>query len=254
MVVYLALVFGIGIVLEDVSKNVTSQRDSLWGFGEIINDHALDSDSAIRLRSLFKVESFSESKIELNKVPIFDEIMKLRKKESKESDIINNHLEKLNLILGIQTTQKVINGEQKTFILVEGSENIKDLMRSVNGIYYSSKNSVYRDPQYYAELSEIQSRIDFTGALTFLCVVFFLVYLAFGFSKVILSIKYYGFDQQLDWKNTLKTIFCLRVLGILLVSLVFLFGIKVVGMAYQSEFTNFNLRVFGYYVSQKLDK
>lgn len=266
MIVYLALVFGIGIVLEDVSKNVTAQRDSLWGFGEIINDYALDSDSEIRLRSLFTVESFSESKAELNKTPIFNEIIKLKKEENKINDIVDSHIKTLESILNKHITYKEVNGENKEFSIVEGKEDIKNLKVSVNGIYYSSKNSVYRDPQYYNELSEIQSRIDFTGALTFLCVVFFLVYFAIGFIKFLLAtpiknwimkilmqkrtrsrninallirtsfhnsrtptsyrsikryIESYRSAKQPARKRNSDEIFCLKTLGILLLSLVF---------------------------------
>ena len=228
IVVALALIFAMGIIVESMSKNISSGRDP-WL--EERFDIILQSDKELRVRSLFKVYELSKSRAQVIKSSMLQEIFRLE----TPPETIRLHLERLISTLNAGTI------DDKGVITIDGKDNVKAFTDSVNQVYYYSKNSVYQTSTYFDELNEIESRIDFTRSLTLLCVIFFVTYLLFGGLSFIPQVKKY-------FKFTLK-----RNLTITGISFLFFLGVIFSGMAYRLESTNYNLRVFGYYVSQKLD-
>lgn len=220
--VYLALVFAVGIVIEDFSKNFSSGRDSFLtqSFNQI-----LSSDKELRVRTLFQVSEFSQSKIILQQSQLSTEYLII-----KATGRIAPYNESLKNSVG------------ETGITIEGTENVENFLSNVNGIYYSSKNSVYVTENYFKELSEIQNRIDFTRSLTLLCLVLFTAYSAIAAVFLLPPIqrilkKFIGFNTANSYK----------ILGL---GILFFVGTYLSLTAYRSESTNYNLRVYGYYISQ----
>ncbi|TWT63977.1 hypothetical protein [Rubinisphaera italica] len=113
-----------------------------------------------------------------------------------------------------------------------GDTPLKDL--SVNDIYYTAKNIVYREDNYFIELTYFQSRVNFARSFTLACVLlttFSLFAILFCFNS----------PNKIPAKILVKRIlFCVLLF----------FCLYVIGRyAYTSEEIEFNQRVFGYFLS-----
>lgn len=301
--VYLALVFAVGIVLEDVSSEISNKDLEISSNGDFypksLFKNILDSNKDLRLLNLFSIEEFSESRVVLKTKSISKETLKLgdlpeiSKQESKETETTittaRKDTEKKTItqenIIPIETKQEIIKTNKqdnspnsiKPYVntlntllvneckedeyVIEGEKNVKLLRSSVNGIYYNAKNAIFKTETYFDELSEIQARIDFTRSLTLLCLIFSLVYfLAMLCSfirhrrKIIKLLKHRKKIIELLKKENFKEVFQTKIFNVSIISILFLIGFWLSGTAYRSEFTNYNLRVFGYYISEQLSQ
>jgi hypothetical protein len=223
--VYLALVFAAGIILEDVSKNYAARRTT---FLSSVFNEVLDSDNELRLRSLFKDVTLTDSKIELTPRPILRELQHL----TPPHKAVEPHFKTINDFISPLAAVPV-----PLPLAIDTKKAVSDFRAAVDGVFYDAKNLVYRDDNYYKELNEISTRIDFTRSLTFLCLVFSFIYLLFTVFGFIPKMRTF-FD--IDRKER-KTLIVLTVLYGL--------GIWLSGTAYRSEQTHYNLRVYGYYIS-----
>jgi hypothetical protein len=226
--VYLAIVFSVGVVFKDVSKSIVAQRDVLeldaaeeTAFTCLLNRFVLDTDNELRFRSLFDVRS---GDIPYKAKNICRELLTLPKRH----DTVQPYFEEL---------KRDVDSADKGTIQANDKKAIKSLRRAVNQIYYEAKDRDYREQTYYQELSEISDKLDFTRSLTLLCLSFALVYFLFAFlSYIPLVIR----TLEIDVKKR-RIVFFLAV--------VYAACIWIAAFAYRSEATNYDLRVFGYYIS-----
>lgn len=223
--VYLALVLAAGVVLEDISKNYAARRASF--FPELFN-YVLDADNELRFRSLFTVVTLTDDKITASPRGIFRELQML---PFGHQGVKPHRIEILNQIPSPVPTE----------ITVTGKDQVAALLRAIDGVFYDAKNQVYREETYFNELSEISDRMDFTRSLTFQCLLFSIIYCAFGILGFIPKVGTY-----LNIKGAVR-------LKVFVISGLFAAGIWFVGTAYRSEVTNYDLRVFGYYITLTLD-
>lgn len=230
MAVAIAIVFATGIIIEDISKDLTSGRNSY--IGNSLNC-VLDSDKELRVKSLFVTDRLSANFADISENSLSTSVLRL----GSPPDTIKPHIEDLKVLLkGPKTT---IDGRE--YVAVNGEEQVRKLQDSVNQVYYHAKNSVYQNPTYFNDLNEIATKIDFTRSLLFMCLSFAVVYfVAGGISFIPYISKRYHFTSSRRG-SLFKT-------GVL-----FIIGIIFSGMAYRLESNTYNLHVFGYYISQKLD-
>jgi hypothetical protein len=247
----LAVVFAAGILMEDVSKNYTAERSS-WGFS--VFNTLVDSDKQLRLKSLFGVKSYSPDSMTVKPDPLYEDLMSVNRKDTR----FEAHRATLSKILECSSLNdkgyKVINSQTQA---LEGA---------VNGIYYSAKNRVYQEGNFFNELRGIEYRAGFARALTFLCVFYSACYLVSGILSFLPGgLRLERLPRQLSlplesqkphkirtrlkvsrWLLASEVRTKRRV--ILLMFTIYLIGVFLAGISYRSEMVNYNLRVFGYYI------
>lgn len=183
--VYLALVFGTGILLEAASKRVAN-RDFPDQYNFFANQ--LDTDQTLRLRSLFYVKDLqvdederTEDFAEIKPRAIASELLQLapppgsllehfnwiKNIVEEGSQAVNNKLENNgnNPISAVPCTSE----RDKGYFRVSGHKRIVDLLGHVNGLYYAAKNHAYSHDTYFEELSKIEGRVIFARAFAVLC-------------------------------------------------------------------------------------
>lgn len=225
--VYLAVAFAVGVVLNDVSKSIVAQRNAEGPHAEaeeaflarVINHCVLDTEKELRFRSLFKVKHH-----EIYAKSICLELLNL----PQPDDTIRPYLE---------TIKASIDSSGRSKIDLTDKDAAEALRAAVNTIYYNAKNRIYREQTYFGELSAISDKLDFTRSLTLVCLSFALLYFVFGGLAYIRPVvDFLKIDVKRRW-----TIIGLGVLYALFV--------WVAAFAYRTEAINYDLRVFGYYIS-----
>lgn len=229
----LALVFAVGVLVEDVSKNYTAERvdDSvIFNISSTIFNFVVDTDKELRLRSLFVVHDSSDNYIELSHTPIYDSLMAV----SHKDQIFIMHK---NSLTNIPTSPCISEKEEETCKRVNDKTEMKKQANATNQIYYDAKNRVYHENTYFTELQEIEKRVNFARSLTFLCLIYSLL-----FSVVAILC-------WLPWKWKFISTVRKKRKFIVLIFGIYVLGILLARISFRSETINYNLRVFGYYIS-----
>lgn len=224
--VYLAVVFVLGIFLEDFSKSYAAER----GFGlSWIFNLVLESDKNLRLRSLYNVERFDAGTIIATPKPIVFDLLECR-------NIDTNVMPFRDVIRDAMCTK---NGSN--VCAIEGAAQVQAFQRAINGIYYYAKNRDYRETTYFNELMAIQDRGDFARSFVLLCMILAFLYLLI---VVLSQIPYTASKLKIGSNGRNRAI---------VMFLVYLCGVFLARITYESEQTNYNLRVVGYYICLKQD-
>ncbi len=229
----LALVFAVGVLIEDVSKNYTAERvdDSIiFNISSTIFNYIVDTDKALRLRSLFSVHHFSDNYIEFSPAPVYESLKIVNHKDPR---FIRNK----NILTDIPTLPCVDEKKIETCQRVKGQTEIKKQADAINQIYYDAKNRVYKENTYFTELQEIEKRVNFARSLTFLCLIYSFIFLVFVV-LCFLPLKVKFISTAWAKRKFIVLIFGIYVLGTFLAR-----------ASFRSETFNYNLRVFGYYIS-----
>ena len=113
----------------------------------------------------------------------------------------------------------------------------------VDSLYFHAKNTVYRESNYFQELSLIQARINFIRSFAMMSVVFFFVSLAGGLR--ILLVTFFVASNPPPARSTVISSIAFPLLSVGL-----FFAAKAI---FAAEETAFNERVFGYYSTMVAD-
>jgi hypothetical protein len=229
----LALVFAVGVLVEDVSKNYTAERvdDSvIFNISSTIFNFVVDTDKELRLRSLFVVHDSSDNYIEFSPAPVYESLVAINHKDQ----IFTMHITSL---INIPSSPCISEKEKKTCKRVDGETEMKKQANAVNQIYYDAKNLVYHENTYFTELQEIEKRVNFARSLTFLCLIYSLLF------SVVAILCWLPWKWEFISSVRKKRKFILLIFGI------YVLGIFLARISFRSETINYNLRVFGYYIS-----
>ncbi len=233
--IVLALVFAIGILIEDISKHVVAQREpprvNLLKYPPL--KWSLEIEKSARFSALFdekndSVSFKSHAKKWFNsgylKYFIGDTVLL--------SKLDGNYIksEKNKLVNELNRDSNT----NENILLNVSKDSLQSLKTQINYHYYNAKDYVFQKDNYYKELNAINTRIDFTRSLTFLssllCPFFALIFLI----SVIIAVNIKGFNyRNLRWS----------LVGLILFFFLAYFG----SLTNAVEMSNFNLRVFGYY-------
>ena len=225
----LVLVFAVGVLVEDVSKNSVAERSSIAA----IFNHLADSDKQLRLKSLFEVGSYSDDHMDVKPNALYKDLMNISNSVTETNQKDTRFAKHKTIIETIIPSSSL---DENKFIRISGPQ-IVTLQDEVNGIYYAAHNRVYQESSYFSELQGIASRIDFARSLTFLCLTYSVCYLILGILCYL--------PQKLNLFHEARA----KRKLIVLMCAIYVIGIFLAGISYRSETTNYNLRVFGYYIS-----
>ena len=245
--VYLALVFAAGIVIEDLSNERVSFRERGPFLAYPVN-LLLKRNSDLRLEALFHVESLLEDRAELDPHPLFWKTRRIRAGEG-----VDPFLARLRELVPLPTPPSARGGgkagawaspdlpDGPAPIVLEGTREVRILREAVSDLFYAAKNRVYRDPNYFAELSGIAQRTDFVRSLACLTMVLGFAYLLYLLVYLMgMAIAWVRRRECPGWGRAGRLSASIAVLAV---------GCFLCRLAYFSESSAFNQRVFGYYVS-----
>lgn len=109
-------------------------------------------------------------------------------------------------------------------------------------VYYQAKNAVFKEENYFDEMSKIQTRLDFARSFAILSACM---------AAIVMLIIFASFIRGITRKNRVKNrIYQPALLLLLVFSACYSLGC----FAYVSEEREFNLRAFGYFSSMKADE
>lgn len=243
----LALIFVVGMLVEDISKNFTAER---WSVAKIFYI-PFDTDKQLLLRSLFEVDSSSEQYI-LRPKPLYVDLMSVE----HDNLYFTNHSKK---IIDIQKAENPIDIQKaensKAFLIGSFKVDRKSvdnedgaLRVAVSGMFYAAKNRVYMDGNYFSELREIVARINFARSIIFICLLYFVGYLLALLIWFLAWMKFRFLPDKLDFKF-FHSLLAVNVRLVSLFLLAYLVGAVLAGIAFRSESRENNQRVLGYYTS-----
>ena len=216
----LALIFATGILAEDVSKNSIPES-----VGESAALSYLEfTDEVSLLKNLFEVRHHSKDHLEIKPKPVYIDLMDV----ANTDQYFTNHSNRIKACITNNYDFNQIVGENK----------IKELQFAVKGIYYVAKNRVYRESNYFNELQDIKTRVDFSSSLGLICLIYAICYLLLGVISLFPSRWTSKLGQAREKRSLIAGLFVAYLIGILLT-----------GISFRSETKNYNLRVFGYYTS-----
>ncbi|HMG74601.1 MAG TPA: hypothetical protein VK582_13960 [Pyrinomonadaceae bacterium] len=208
--------------------------------------YAIQVEKRLRLDALFEV-SDPGKKMTLKPQPIYFDLMEVQQK----NPLFEFYRNKVQCTLGWLARDKP--GETSL-----NDSDANALEDDINGMYYAAKTRVYLERSYFDELQELQYRSDFARSLTLTCALIASLYLIlailiympreirFNAQQMELFRKRIGF-RVLRWWLTSEGRAKLRL--VLVVSVLYLIGAWCAHAAYVTEMKNYNLRVFGYYIS-----
>jgi len=225
--VYLALIFGAGILLEDVSKNFVAERPG-WFVSPF--QKLLGTDKDLRFSSLFSHQTYTNGVERLLPSALLCETLQAPPPHAAVAAHYNT------------VKRYVTNLSDSPAIDLPSAAELASLKDAINNIYYDAKNRVYRQDNYFSELSDMANRLHFTRAFAFLCYVFATIYAIFGlwcFAPRLRSRLGVSRPEQNK---------------ILILAVIYISGALVSRMAYRSEHVSYDLRVFGYSRSLLIDK
>lgn len=241
--VYFVVIFAFGVLLEDLSKNVVSQRG--WRI-EVLDNYIFSPDLLVppdedtRVNSFFKVDrkayGYSTLIKKMSHTGLSRDFYRISLLK-RVADSLKLNYTKYYLI------NKFSNIEYKCDIKASDYIHVKECTRFISSIYYYAKNTVYRNENYFSELEFIASRIDFSRSFTLLN------YYLFAFGAIMFGVQLvveilYNIYFHSNWKGFLKSLAKSTIV------LSIFFSLLWVGRtAYISEQTNYHLRVFGYFHS-----
>jgi hypothetical protein len=233
--VFLALALAIGILLEDVAKAGAATRSDFLGgyFASVITN-----DGDLRIRSLLediRVRTAPALAVTAKPKPIFTELQNTAPPQPP----VGHYFDELRQIHAIPS------GDDKGLIILKYSnDEPAQFLASVQGAYYTAHNLVYRNANYYTEFTEISDRLEFTRALALLLHVLDAVYIPASVYILACALC------CMPWRNHRPRRIFWQGFKILGFALFFAVGMRLSEFAYEDESILYNLRIFGYYISQ----
>lgn len=134
--------------------------------------------------------------------------------------------------------------ELEQWILLGGPQSltIDELESVIDRLYYYAKNTVYGSPNYFSELSRIQTRLDFSRSVAVLSFVYL------GLTTGILCLQAAAAIRR---RRPLSADRRLAAVGLMLA----FFGVYFASVwAYHRESDEFNKRAFGYFSTLNIDR
>lgn len=280
--VYLALVFAVGIIIENASKNAVANRDKeIYSF---LFENFLEKDTELRLKNLFKVNTESSDGITIKETSLSKSLFTIVNHPAS----IEAYLFRIKKLIEYEPQNETGEAPINYKEIKLSEEQVTELKTVTTEVYYAAKNSVFRTDNYFKELTEITGRIDFLRSFVLICYMFsFLYFLTVILSFFYLFVRFYKInakrksndkinaEQKTDDKTDaeqkpdkgiikwwsefflfIKDLFKenkIKSFKPFYLGILFLAGAYLSSTAYRAESTNYNLRVFGYYISQKLD-
>jgi hypothetical protein len=125
----------------------------------------------------------------------------------------------------------------------------KDVIDVANTLYYVAKNTVYREPNYFHEMSRIRMRIDFARSFSFVSVILIIIALILYILRLIepLIPKKVLLFLRLSWLPNIRLgTVSVKVCGIILL----LLSACIIGsFAFQREEAEYYRRAYGYFIT-----
>src|ERR1700752_409416 len=251
----LALIFAVGMLVEDISKNFMAER---WRVAGILYT-PFDTDKQLLLKSLFEVKSSSGPYV-LQQKPLYKDLMEVEHDNKyflKHSADITKIIETGKIIDESKKTVHPDCFKEKPDCFEVDMHSVGDekghLRVAVAGMFYAAKNRVYAEENYFNELREIVARINFARSIIFICLLCSACYLLLWLICLLAGMKS-RFLPKLNFKffrNLNSDIQPVRMnMGLIFFFfLAYLLGAVLAGIAYKSESRENNERVFGYYTS-----
>ena len=226
--VALAICFGVGVLIEGVAKSYTSRR--LPVLYEVFSQ-IMDSDREIRTKNLMKFVvrhhvpgDVGKFVYEVEAGPSFNQIMRAVEARIEERPTIALFVDESMPVL-----RRVAEADRGRPLRLS-SDSYEELCNAVNQLYYLSKNLAYQNDNYFAELVRIEDSVSYTRAITVLMVVLGTLSLAALGVAACLSRR----DPKPRYPELIGALFF------------YIAATYFSSVAYRSESTNYNLRVFGY--------
>lgn len=246
--VILAVVFGVGVFIEDMAKNAVAHRSPTIPFIPI--DLLLPPERVSRVASLV-----DEDTIEVVSRKCTDTLSKsTTPDEAKDKTALDfgsagrGRLSELGmrLYIDMKEVKPSQGGLEGAFLSLSrfaiGDKAISCLDAwELQEIYYRSKNLVYAEDNYFVELQELYSRLGFVRSMLFVAIAAALeVLIATIIRFVRLARKQSLSDGSADSLSRANRAVCgtLLIVGI---------AIVVAKSTYMSEERNYNNRVYGYF-------
>lgn len=223
-----AVLFGLGILSQSLSDVMTSKLDTRAGILGFKNDPEM------------KIASFNN---------IGNGLVKAKSVDDEFAQFYTDYLS----CRGVNIS-----------ILEKGNSPCHEIYSKVFQLYYSAKSKTFSDPQYYQELMKIEGLINFTRATSQQLSVLFVVLLTAALYAGYMEWRYDKFTEEeirqfsevrREWRKHWRNMSALRLLNMSVACLIFSY---LVLWSWQDAETNFDNRIFGYYLSpttsQKGDK
>ena len=228
---YLALIIAIGVLVEGMSYNYTANREPQFGSAlGVFYDYFLGDDKNFRLHTLIRgARDFDGSMIVGESKGLLVELVD-RKALSKFGGRYGSDAEAL--------LAKSVENKNRNIIVKDG-DSVRAVTEAIDALYYHAKNTIYKDANYYNELTRIETRITFTRSFTFVCVSMLVVLLVSFFGGIshyaVVRIRRQNFDR---WDRVF-----MKVVLMVLFTILCFFG----KWSQESERINYDLRIFGYF-------
>jgi hypothetical protein len=229
------------MLVEDLSKSFTAERwDVAYAFYIPI-----DKDKQLLLRSLFEVDSSSGQYI-LRPEPLYNDLMSVAPGDVN----FTNYSKRIEEIIHeSKQPDGRFSVNRKSLEEKDG-----DLRVAVAGMFYAAKNRVYAEVNYFNELREIVTRINFSRSITFICLIYsftclllwLICFLAWAKSRFLRhKLKSKFFRKLSPVAQTMR----MNVWWFVFFFLAYFAGAVLAGFAFRNESRENNQRVFGYYTS-----
>jgi hypothetical protein len=240
-VLFIGIAFAVGMLAEDLSyKYVDTAKTpftSLRHFSASMpwsNSPALHDKDQSRVHTLIKNHGQSDESIE----PLAIELAHNRAFSLVYPEV-GTKFE--NWVLGEECkSNHSISGE---CLSKAGSArpSDKEILTSINGLYYYAKNRAYSNEQYYTEMSKIESRRDFSRSVFLIAFLYLILAIPFGLGRMAWLIRnpIARGDGNLK-RRSLTTLLVWVILSVI-------YGLSL--LSYQQEADEFNKRSFGYFSS-----
>lgn len=184
--VFVLFCYGSGLLIEDLTDHLTDSDakydDCFWFDPRPYQQEILRREGFHRLRSLARIESTGKRELNaLGRDVFFDQefIREIRSNAEVLENAQHNSISK-------------VEDEVSRFCKLDESSAIAE----VNGIYYAAKNWCYDQDNYFAELEEIQRRIDFSRSIFLLSSWVILMFIPTGIFDSILIFRFKSWYQR----------------------------------------------------------
>lgn len=232
VVVFLAASFAVGIIAEDLSfKYVDSSHVPVKAIPAMVLPNWVISETGLPTTGDDRVATLIGDISQPRISPL------IRDLASNNAFLINDHQ---------GTGQKVQDWIKSPSPCRPGTGGVncpsrEEVEKSMAGLYYYAKNTVYNNPHHYDELRKIQARLEFTRSLSLIAFIFFVAAIL---SVLGLLIK----NGMSPRKPGAREPHLRRLPARALALLAILFGVYFFSLwAYARETDAFNRRAFGYF-------
>jgi hypothetical protein len=226
--VFLALIFALGILIEDVSKDLAARPKSILSMsrGDRYLETAFPSEQSVRAKMVYELESETDEFFRLSPGRIMLEMLRF--------DVFSHQIDSMSQRLNRHFHQHIDDYENQNVRYTR--EDVRVLEAATIFVYYHAKNTLYGKATYFEELGKIGSRLDFARSLLLLGIFLF----GAGLIHFLWVFMNWSFHKQPRPRLSLR----IPVLLLFFV-LVWLSG----RTAYNAEQNNLNSRVWGYFAT-----